>query len=65
LQARGRARLGRANLLTLSDSVNGSGSIEQCRKVEDIPRANQKSACATYDYEITVKLVLRSSITNL
>jgi len=41
----------------------GSGSIEQYRKIEDILRANQRSAYATY--EMTVKLVLQSLITNL
>jgi len=35
----------------------------QWRKIEDILRANQKSAYTTY--EITVKLVLQSLITNL
>jgi len=60
---RSRAPWARQPFNTVGARSAGSGSIEQCRKIEDILRANQRSAYATY--EMTVKLVLQSLITNL
>jgi hypothetical protein len=55
---------GDALLAALSElGQGGEARIEQCRKIEDILRANQRTAYATY--EMTVKLVLQSLITNL
>jgi len=63
LQAKGRAQLGAQPFNTVGARSAEGGSIEQCRKIEDILRANQRSAYATY--EMTVKLVLQRLITNL